>query len=276
MIDRNSPVTEDELNAHVDGELPADRQAAVEAWLAAHPDDAARVAQWRAQAEAIRARYGAIAAEPVPARFNLDKLARSGRSWRATAAAAVLAAFLVGGVAGWLAHRVTAPPPSPFEITTAEALIAHKLYIAEVRHPIEVRASEQHLLPWLSRRVGASLRAPNLEPFSLKLLGGRLLPGPIGPAALFMYESPTGERYTFYCSKTKAPPTALRYHAEESAAAVQWVDSDIGYVVSGPADRERLLRIAKSAYEQQVAFQRMQPHLPMRSLANQLISRRGS
>ena len=66
MIDRNSPVTEDELHAYVDGELPADRQDAVEAWLAAHPDEAARVAAWRAQAEAIRARYGAVANEPVP------------------------------------------------------------------------------------------------------------------------------------------------------------------------------------------------------------------
>jgi anti-sigma factor RsiW len=273
MIDRN--VTEDELHAYVDGELPADRRGAVEAWLAAHPDDAARVAHWRAQADAIRARYGAVASEPVPARFDLDKLARQGRSWRALAAAAAVVAFVIGGIAGWLAHRVTAPVPSPLEITTAEALSAHKLYIAEVRHPIEVRANEQHLLPWLSRRVGASLRAPNLEPFSLKLLGGRLLPGPVGPAALFMYESPTGERYTFYCSKSKAPPTALRYHAEQGAAAVQWVDSQIGYVVSGPVDRERLLKIAQSAYEQQTAFLRKQ-RVPARASAYQLISRHGS
>jgi anti-sigma factor RsiW len=273
MIDRN--VTEDELHAHVDGELPPDRRDAMEAWLAAHSDDAARVANWRAQAEAIRARYGAVAMEPVPARFDLDKLARQGRSWRAIAAVAAVLAFVIGGVAGWLAHRVTAPAPSPLEITTAEALSAHKLYIAEVRHPIEVRANEQHLLPWLSKRVGASLRAPNLEPFSLKLLGGRLLPGPVGPAALFMYESPTGERYTFYCSKSQAPATALRYHAEPGAAAVQWVDSHIGYVVSGPVDRERLLKIAQSAYEQQTAFTREQ-HAPTHASAHQLISRHGS
>ena len=56
MIDRNSPVTEDELHAYVDGEIAADRRGAVEAWLASHPEDAARVAQWRAQADAIRAR----------------------------------------------------------------------------------------------------------------------------------------------------------------------------------------------------------------------------
>src|SRR6185503_9551994 len=101
MIDREPPVTEEELHAYVDGELAADRRAAVERWLATHADDAARVAAWRAQAEAIRARYGAAADEPVPARFDLDKLARSGPAWTQLAAAAIILAFVVGGGAGW-------------------------------------------------------------------------------------------------------------------------------------------------------------------------------
>ena len=126
-------------------------------------------------------------------------------------------------------------------------------------------------MPWLSRRVGTALRAPDLDGFSLKLLGGRLLPGPIGPAALFMYESPEGERYTFYCSKSRAPRTALRYHAVDGVAAVQWVESDIGFVVRGPADRDRLLKIAEAAYEQ------MESRPPQtRSSEMQLMSRRGS
>ena len=40
-------ISEDELHAYVDGELPADRRGAVEAWLASHAEDAARVAAWR-------------------------------------------------------------------------------------------------------------------------------------------------------------------------------------------------------------------------------------
>ena len=54
MIDRDSPVTEDELHAYIDGELPADRMEAVTAWLAAHPEQAVTVASWRAQSERIR------------------------------------------------------------------------------------------------------------------------------------------------------------------------------------------------------------------------------
>jgi len=104
MIDRYPPVTEEELHAYVDGELAADRRDAVEAWLASHPEDAARVAQWRAQADAIRARFAMLASEPVPARLNLDKLARGAHSWRAIAAGAVVVAFLAGGAVGWMAQ----------------------------------------------------------------------------------------------------------------------------------------------------------------------------
>src|SRR4051794_41467730 len=98
MIDRDSPVTEHELHAYVDGEIPADRRNAVEAWLGSHPEHAARVAHWRAQAPALRARYEAIATAAAPARFGLDKIAHTSPPWRAVAAAALVAALLVRGV----------------------------------------------------------------------------------------------------------------------------------------------------------------------------------
>ena len=77
MIDRELPVTEDELHALVDGELPDDRKEAVSAWFAANPDRAALVAAWRAQADSIRARYGAVVNEPVPERLQLDQIIKN-------------------------------------------------------------------------------------------------------------------------------------------------------------------------------------------------------
>src|SRR5262249_53551435 len=112
-IDRDSPVTEDELHAYVDGEIAADRRGAVEAWLASHPEDAARVAHWRAQADAIRAHYGMIASEPVPPRFDLDKLARGARSWRAVAAAAGVVGFFLRGGGRRVAHAASAAGARP-------------------------------------------------------------------------------------------------------------------------------------------------------------------
>ena len=73
----------------------------------------------------------------------------------------------------------------------------------------------------------------------LKLVGGRLLPGPDGnPAAFYMYDGQSGERFTIYCSRTNAPDTALRYKDSDRTAALYWVDGKRGYVVSGPADHD--------------------------------------
>ena len=252
MTEDRLPVTEDELHAYVDGQLPADRLEAVSAWLATHPDAAAQVAAWRAQAEAVRAQYGAVINEPVPARFNFDRVARGDRSWISMAAAAAVAAFLIGGGIGWFAHGATAATPSPFERLATEALHAHNLYIREVRHPVEVNAQEHpHMTGWLSRRVGYDLPVPELQSMGLKLVGGRLLPGPDGnPAAFYMYEGQSGERFTIYCSRTNAPDSALRYKDSDRTAALYWVDGKRGYVVSGPADRERMEKITQSIYEQ--------------------------
>src|SRR5581483_11891697 len=202
MMDSDLPVTEDELHAFVDGELAADRREAVEAWLAAHPEDAARVAVWRSQMEAIRARYGDIGVQPVPPRLMLDRLDRARQSRFAFGVAAAIAALVVGTAVGWIAHGASAAAPSEIEAMTAEALDAYKLYVVEVRHPVEVPGSEsEHLVQWLSKRMGYPMRAPNLEKLGLNLVGGRLLPGPNGAAAAFlMYESASGERFTLYCA----------------------------------------------------------------------------
>ena len=40
MTKHEIPVTEDELHAYVDNELPAERRGDVEAWLVAHPEHA--------------------------------------------------------------------------------------------------------------------------------------------------------------------------------------------------------------------------------------------
>jgi len=255
MVDRDSPVTPDELHAYIDGELPADRHGAVEAWLASHPEDAVQVEQWRTQADAIRSRYGAVVSEPVPKRLELNQIIlKQRRPWRAVAAAAVVA-LMLGGAGGWVARGMALPVPAApagVDAFTAEALNAHRLYTVEVRHPVEVTGAERaHLVQWLSKRLDRPLRAPDLEPMGLTLIGGRLLPGPTGgPTAFFMYENPNGERFTIYCMPSQAQDAALHYKAAEKVAAFYWVDRRVAYVVSGPAERKRLWDIAKASYDQ--------------------------
>jgi anti-sigma factor RsiW len=250
MTDRQIPVTEDELHAYVDNELPAERCGDVEAWLVAHPEDAERVQSWRAMADALHLRYDAIADEPVPKRLEIERLVRRPRQWIYGAIAATLLAFVAGGGVGWLA-RGAAAAPSTFQNFTVDALDAHRLYVVEVRHPVEVPGSERvHLQQWLTKRCGWDVRAPELDATGLKLVGGRLLPGPTGPASFLMYESASGERFTVYTARAETETTQMRYARQDNDGALFWTDNGVGYVVSGGSDRERLSQVARLVYDQ--------------------------
>jgi anti-sigma factor RsiW len=250
MTDPRIPVTEDELHAYVDGELPAERRGDVETWLTMHADDAERVKSWRTLADALHARYDTVANEPVPARLEIERLERTPRRWIYGAIAASLAAFVLGGGTGWLAHGAAASP-SIFQSFTVDALDAHRLYVVEVRHPVEVPGNERaHLQQWLTKRCGWDVRAPELGATGLKLVGGRLLPGPTGPASFLMYESASGERFTVYTAKASTETTQMRYVAQNSEGALFWADGGVGYVVSGGGDRDRLTQVARLVYDQ--------------------------
>jgi anti-sigma factor RsiW len=173
----------------------------------------------------------------VPKRLEIERLVGRPRKWIYGAVAAALAAFICGGGAGWLARGVTATPTA-IESLALDALDAHRLYVVEVRHPVEVPGSERaHLQTWLSKRCGWEVRA-------------RLLPGPTGPASFLMYESASGERYTLYTSRSKTGTAQMRYTAAENSGAMYWSEDDVGYVLTGPTDKERLNQVARLVYDQ--------------------------
>ncbi len=252
MSDLNIPITEDELHAYVDNELPAERRGDVEAWLTAHPGDAERVQSWRAMAEALHSRYDSVADEAVPKRLEIERLVRQPRRWVYGAIAATLMAFIAGGGIGWMARGVSASP-SVLENFMLDALDAHRLYVVEVRHPVDVPGSDRaHLQQWLSKRCGWDVRAPELDATGLKLVGGRLLPGPTGPASFLMYENASGERFTIYAARAAAAETTqMRYATQDGDGAMFWADRGVGYVVSGNPDRQRLTQIARAVYDQE-------------------------
>ncbi|MEO6382334.1 MAG: anti-sigma factor [Nitrobacter sp.] len=247
----NIPVTEDELHAYVDNELPAERRGDVEAWLLSHPDDAERVQAWRTMAAALHARYNSVADEAIPQRLEIDRLVRRPRRWMVGAIAATLVAFAAGGSAGWLARGADVASPV-FQNFTADALEAHRLYVVEIRHPVEVPGSERaHLQQWLTKRCCWSVQAPELGATGLKLVGGRLLPGPTGPASFLMYESASGERFTIYTSRVQSENTQMRYATRASDGALFWTEGGVGYALSGPDDnKDRLQQVARLIYDQ--------------------------
>uniref|UniRef100_UPI00261E6335 anti-sigma factor family protein n=1 Tax=Thiohalobacter sp. TaxID=2025948 RepID=UPI00261E6335 len=107
--ERKDGIQDADLHAYLDGELDADRRLAVEAHLARHPSDRARLESWRAQQAALHHRFDAVLAEPLPAALGrLPAPPPRPRPWR-LATMLVLAAVLAGGL-GWVLGRHQAQP----------------------------------------------------------------------------------------------------------------------------------------------------------------------
>lgn len=197
----------------------------------------------------LHARYDAVLEEPIPARMHMRS-----PPWIDYARAATF--VLVGvaiGLAVPFARDAFAPGVRVASALPARAAQAHLVYASEVRHPVEVAAAEQdHLVKWLSKRLGTQLKVPVLSEEGYELLGGRLLPGRDGPVAQFMYQDATGKRLTVYVTgKTqKDPVTAFRFVQEGGVSVFYWVDEDCGYAISGEMGRPELARIATAIYGQ--------------------------
>lgn len=247
-------IAEDELHAFADGSLPPERQAAVAAWLAAHPAEAAAVEAWREQNARLRAAYEASGAAPLPDRLSPVRIA-AGRRRTDLRRLALLAAGLVLFALGFGTARLM-PPALPVvdanRVLAGEALSAHRVYVVEVRHPVEVPASEEaHLVAWLSKRLGQPLKAPDLTGKGYRLIGGRLLPANARPAAHFMYENADKKRLTLYLKASAEPgEVAFRILEEAGFTACYWLDSPFGYALIAEADRETVLGLARLVHAQ--------------------------
>jgi anti-sigma factor RsiW len=241
------PVAEAELHTYVDGGLSEEAKAEIEAWLRAHPEDAEKVRAYAEQNALLRTLYNPVLEEPVPAAL----LAVRPPVWRRYAAA--VAIFAIGLGLGWLARGEFVAPQVVQLSLARQAATAHVVYAPEVRHPVEVPAAEEaHLVGWLSKRVGTTLKAPKLAPLGYDLVGGRLLSGPQGPVAHFMYQDGRGQRLTLYVSRQRGEPrdTAFRFSQEDRVSVFYWVDGNFGYALSGEMRRDQLLQVAEVVYKQ--------------------------
>jgi anti-sigma factor RsiW len=266
------PVTEADLHAYVDGRLPPARCAEVEAYLAARPEEAARVQAYAAQNHALHGLFDAVLDEPVPLRLAPPPRpwaswprwwGRQGQ-WQSLAAGLVFA--LVGAGAGWglrgaadqnqrLAQadaRFVYPQQTALGLAH-QAAVAHVVYSPEVRRPVEVGADQEaQLVAWLSKRLGSTIHPPRLGKLGYELIGGRLLPGASGPVAQFMYHDSAGQRLTLYVSTEQAhnKDTGFRFAKEGPVNVFYWIDGKFGYALSAGIDKGELARVATAVYEQ--------------------------
>ncbi|MBK6850978.1 MAG: anti-sigma factor [Burkholderiales bacterium] len=292
------PMSEqDLLHAYVDHQLDDADAALVEATLGR--DDAARsaVADWQKQNEQLRALELEALAEPVPLALLAAARKRrhagwlGGELWPQALAASVLLGLGLAG--GWMGHGAWSTQAQPADTQSLarglmrDAMVAHVVYAADTRRPVEVVASEQdQLLRWLSRRLGRPLKLPALTELGWSLVGGRLLPGDTGGAsatrAQFMYEDRSGQRLTLYLSvidqvasgasggtgsastAAGAAPdhddtpsdltghTAFSFASRDNTRSFYWTEGSFGYALVGELPRETLARLSSEVYQQTI------------------------
>ena len=241
---------EAELQAYVDKQLDDERRSQIDRWLEEHPDEAATLAHYRAQNQALHDAFEPLLGRPAGERFRkLDRVRpKVSRIWQIAA----VIALIVGAGGGWTANDYFRVSSNDELALARDAVLAHRTYEAEKRHAVEVVASEEkHLVAWLSKRLEAPVRAPDLAARGYQLVGGRMLPAASGPAAQFMYENDRGDRLTLYVERNRAGgQTAFRFTGEGEISAFYWKDGPLAYALIGRAGREQLLSLARTTYDQ--------------------------
>jgi anti-sigma factor RsiW len=247
------PIGEDDLQGLIDGRLRPERREAVEAYLGAHPNEAAKAALDSEMRTALRARLAFKAEQPIPSRLRIHSIRAERRRTmmrRFGGVAAASAWLLFGAGAGWFGNdllRARGLHQASRSGTTADAFAAYRTFVVETAHPVEVRADQEaHLVQWLSRRLGKPVSAPDLRAQGFRLIGGRLLPAGAGPAAMFMYDDDRGTRLTLY-SRSGRPEeqAAFRFESQGDVSGFSWIDRGLSYVVTSGTDRARLLGVAE-------------------------------
>jgi anti-sigma factor RsiW len=248
-----------DLHAYVDGELDDIALIEVEAWLAGHPIDAAKVHAYQLQKRQMHRLYdldtgAATVPERTLALIDADRPTAWLPGWRRMAAGIVL--LLAGGLGGWFGAGLGGGEvPSPGNQFVQRALGAHVVYAHDEIRPVEVSGGDEtRLLNWLSGRLGHKLMIPNLKGAGFKLMGGRLVADKGDPAALFMFEDGKARRVSLYVRPGMGGGnTKIRFIAEHGMVAFYWTNGALTYALSGEMSQGDLLSLVQMVHEDLVS-----------------------
>ncbi|PWS38854.1 anti-sigma factor [Falsiroseomonas bella] len=235
------PIGEDDLQALVDGRLDPARLPAVQRYLDARPDEAARVQAFIAQRDALRAALAFKHAEPIPPRLRIAHLRVARRQaalarWRVAAAAAVL--LLAGSGLGWALRGAVQPEIAALPMPAPDR--------SAMPAPQDWPGPDTDLAAWLERRLGEALSPPDLEGFGFTLKAAQVLPDSLGPAALLRYADAAGTTLTVWRGPTRDPvPRELRCaDVPGGLVAYTWSDGQRMHAVTAALPRDLLRPIA--------------------------------
>lgn len=248
------PITEEDLNAYVDGLLDGEREGELVAYLDQHPEVAQRVEGYQRNDAALRAAFEPIAEEPVPPELTLAGLLERRRRpnlqrWQAAAAVLLLC---VGGAGGWGLRGMAPPAPEGMAALAQEAADSYQVYAPDHVHPVEFHAADRsQLVDWASRKLRHAVAIPDLSGSGYRFMGGRLIATSHGAAVLLMYDDDHGTRLVMVSRPMAVEgKTHMSQHKIDAVDGFAWADNGIGYSLVGPVAPEVLHPLANEMRRQ--------------------------
>ncbi|WP_249675835.1 anti-sigma factor family protein [Pseudomonas abieticivorans] len=233
------PPRDADLHAYVDHQLDTQDRLRLEAWLASHPQDAAKVHAWKQDAQYLRATLGAsqpLEDNPALDLHTLRRQLRQRSRRHLASAAALLLAIGVGGLSGWQAREMT--QHSAIAPMT-DALQAYRAFAVDGILPADFKVGQNDdMQHWLDRYFTDARRLPNLQGAGFTPVSGRLLTTDQGPAAMVLYEDAQGRRISFYV-RPPGPNNLLLPQGSRRDGDLQadyWSGPGYNYAMVAPAD----------------------------------------
>ncbi len=247
-----------DLMAYVDGTLPPEKMAEIEARLAHDADARDAVAQWRHHDNLIR--QVASAAEHQPASLQIATLERElaarlkARRWRARLLVPSLqriAASVLIFAAGWAAHGYFASPGSFLATAHPQfvdpTVLGHYGYKQAAFERARFDAADMDsALDWMSEQMQAKIDSPRLARLGYEVESARLMVDDDIPIAMFYFRNAEDERVTVSMTPRQSDQPAYRLRvvnmAEDNIA--YWSSDAMHYTVVANVERGRLTTIA--------------------------------
>ncbi len=241
------------LVAFVDGELEPTAMREVAALVARDPAAEEKVRRLRASAPLVRAAFSDPRYQVVPAALTerLSRPAPPGPSRRRAlglAAAASIAALLVGVSGGMALREAGAPSPAADNRLLADIAEYHVVYAraggdfgaVAAAHAAEIKA-------YLGELLHRPVRIPDLSRFGLAFQAARMLVANDRPVAQLLYSraGQTGRPLGLCISAGMPERASLRVTRRGGVTLAQWGERGFTYVLVGWEKPDVLTRLAE-------------------------------
>ncbi len=240
------PVTEDELNAYIDGHLGPERQIAIETYLQAHADEAAGLMESLRIQNEIRVWLQRTNTPPssetaaLARRFARIIGYRALLPWlqRASAVAALL-------LMGWIAHAVLMPLKVEFE-DNPEAVLADDAAqawrVAQLSQPALARQGDK---PGVLADRQPEKPPVDVWPEGTRQVGSDEIGWDGGTAVIELVTTLQGERLVLLKAATQASDSDNPFlEVHEGITTVAWRDDGYAYALTGDVPAAELLGLA--------------------------------